>query len=525
MLTQYSRYFVGRLKRIVTAASRLTGKVQNAVTGGLCSVEERPWEHPFLTERNISRFRQYSLTVRELALAHARAHPTQLNLGFSVNLAQSMYKWARMTQKAGAAATLYLHSYDARALTYPEWEDYDGAWPDLLDGAGFLQAHPEIVPEVPCVRVELRSECEHGAAWSRFQEGDRRALLRCMARTPSLRFDSLWTYQGVYAFLLPWAEMLARHDAVCTAYFPLAAYLSGRPYCAYAVGDDVQYDCGRPDALGQLMAMSFAGARFLWMSNPYYLGHCRRLGFVNGLHVPYPMDDSRYCPGVGRARREWEAQHGPGFYVLATARIDDKVKGNGASLFQELAALAGRLPQVRFVFLAWGQDVAAFRERIAAAHLQRQFLLLEPVGKTRLIDYYRSSDCVLDQFVYGYYGATGLEACAVGKPVVMRIRTEHYSPLYGGDVAPVLNCAGAREAAQAIEGLAGNPERCARAGAEARAWLVRNHGEAVTTPLLLALLQFARDNRPLPPDLCTPLREDETEEEAAYHRSRLRPLA
>src|SRR5262249_16876309 len=155
------------------------------------------------------------------------------------------------------------------------------------------------------------------------------------------------------------------------------------------------------------------------------------------------------------------------------------VKGNAESLFTELVGLARRVPAVRFVFLSWGRDAAAFVERVREAGLQDRFLILKPVGKKRLIDYYRSCDCVLDQFIYGYYGATALEAAAVGKPIVMRIREEHYMPLYGGDLAPVLNCKSARQAAQAIERLATNADDCAQVGRDTRAWLVRNHGEDV----------------------------------------------
>jgi hypothetical protein len=145
------------------------------------------------------------------------------------------------------------------------------------------------------------------------------------------------------------------------------------------------------------------------------------------------------------------------------------------------------------------------------------------VGKARLIDYYRSCDCVLDQLVYGYYGATGLEALSVGKPVVMRILTEHYDPLYGGDVAPVLNCPTSEAVPARIESLAADPELRARVGAESRAWLVRHHGEAVTVPLMLALLQFTMQRGQVTEELRSPLWDDECPEEVVYHQSRLRP--
>ena len=136
-----------------------------------------------------------------------------------------------------------------------------------------------------------------------------------------------------------------------------------------------------------------------------------------------------------------------------------------------------------------------------------------------MIDYLRSSDAVLDQFVYGYYGATGLEAAAIGKPILMRIRAERSSALYRGDVAPVVNLAGPEELRTALVRLVEKPEWHRRRGEELRAWLVRNHGAARMMPILLALLRLAADHVPLPTGLDNPLLDVESEAEQHYHKA------
>jgi glycosyltransferase involved in cell wall biosynthesis len=249
------------------------------------------------------------------------------------------------------------------------------------------------------------------------------------------------------------------------------------------------------------------------------VGHCRRLGLGNGLHLPYLVDDRRYAPGYGQARSRWEAEFGAGFYVLSTARLDDSVKGNACSLFDALAQLVRQSPHIRIVSLAWGADAERFRGQVHRAGLGGNFIMLNPVGKRRLIDYYRSCDCVLDQFVYGYYGATGLEALAVGKPVVMYIRQHHYAPLYDGDIAPVVNCSSAQSAAAAIVELARDPARCQHLQRASRDWLVRHHGREKIVPELLALLRVAAGRIPLPPELSNPLWEELSADEIDYHQS------
>jgi len=267
------------------------------------------------------------------------------------------------------------------------------------------------------------------------------------------------------------------------------------------------------------MHLCFNAARFLMVTNPHALGHCRRLGLTNGVYLPYPMDDSRYCPGPGQARGVWESHYGPGTYVLMTSRLDDQVKGQDTTFFHELVDIARQRPELRFIFLAWGNSLAEFQTRVHAAEVQDQFILLSPVGKKRLIDYYRSCDIVLDQFVYGYHGATALEAAAIGKPVIMKLRHEHYAPLYRGDVMPALNAATPVAMGRALLTLVDNRNFRLHKGLEMRRWLVRNHGEEKTLPLLLALLRMTADNAPLPEELVNPLWTEVTEAEQAYHHA------
>jgi hypothetical protein len=59
----------------------------------LSSIDIHPWDHPFLTPGNISRFRHYSEQVWQFALDYLEKNPAPLNCAFMVNMAQNMYKW------------------------------------------------------------------------------------------------------------------------------------------------------------------------------------------------------------------------------------------------------------------------------------------------------------------------------------------------------------------------------------------------------------------------------------------------
>lgn len=504
----------------------------------LASIDSTPWAHPFLTTDRIERFRRYSDEVQAFALAHRAQHPRQLNAAFAVNMAQNMYKWAKLANKYGADGTLYLNPQDTAAISRPEWEEFEGTYPDIFDGPGFLRAHPELTARTPCVEApnsgsDFLTAYHPAPALSQWQQGVKSvaaaiapefgfslfrsdAAVALQRRAPTVRHRPLLTLDGMYPYY-SWAELLSHHEVTYIASSPFPAYASGKPYCIFSVGGDLQIDCGRPDDWGQAMRLAFGSARFIFASNPHTLGHCRRLGFSNAAYLPYPMDSDEYCPGEGRARGDWIRQFGGEVFVLATARIDSGVKGQTSDMQEALFNVVEQRPSVRFLFLSWGKDAEELKARAAARGLHDRVLLLEPAGKKRLIDYYRSCDVVLDQFVYGYYGATALEAAAIGKPVVMKLRADHYAPLYRGDVSPVEQAGTPEEVQATLLALIDSAGRRAERGRDMRAWLVRNHGEQKAAPLMLAMLQLAADGVRLPRGLDNPLTDPLSADERAYH--------
>lgn len=482
----------------------------------LNSIDNTPWEHPFLTKENIVSFRRYSHAV--WGYVQKRIDGRYLcDIAFCVNMAQNMYKWTRLAREYGAQATLYLHPHDTSAISRPEWENYDGEFENLLDGENFLLSHNVDVDGpyklVPFETVVSLTENKRISAKC-FS-----VLIKMLPNPWGIRYQEMNIYPGCGPYI-HWAKALAEHDVSYSASMPLASYFSGTPYCVCPVGGDVQFDCGRGDWYGEVMSKAFRTARFILVSNPHMLGHCRRLGFSNALYLPYPMDSNRYSPGSGKSRSQWVQEKGDGLYVLSSSRLDAGVKGHGNAYFSALAEAVKLRPELRFVFLQWGESVESMKRAVNEMGLSKNVLVLPPVGKKRLIDYYRSCDVVLDTFVYGYYGATALEAASIGKPVVMKIRSEHYDPLYGGDVMPAENASSPADITRALIHLAKDKEYRDRKGLDMREWLVRTHGQDFTVPLMLALLKFTARNIKIPKAIAklNPLLAELSPEELAYHR-------
>ncbi len=161
------------------------------------------------------------------------------------------------------------------------------------------------------------------------------------------------------------------------------------------------------------------------------------------------------------------------------------------------------------------------RSMIESNGIQDQFLLLNPVGKKKLIDYYRSCDIFMDQFFMGYYGATALEAASVGKPIIMKLREDQYNSLYKGDAIPAMNADSPAQIYRHICALVDHADLRLGKEKEMREWLVRNHGEEKTMPLMLALFGLVASGRALPEEISrlNPLMDDQSEEEMEYHRN------
>ena len=489
-------------------------------SGRLTSIDEHPWKHPFLADSNIKRFRQYSEQVWDYAVDYQKKHPEPIKCAFVVNMAQNMHKWARLAQEYGAEVALFLNPMDKCAISCPEWEEFDGEHSDIFDVDGFLRNNPNIRLEVPVYRIPMNGD-GFILAWEQFYKGERRPLLELISKAPGMRHEALVSHIGFYPYY-QWAKALTEFDVLYATSLPLAAYASGVPYCTSPVGGDLIYDCGRGDDYGRVMSLSFNASRFMTFScNAQNMGHARRLGFTNGLFLSYPMDSNRYYPGEGRSRELWESRYGKGVYVLMTSRLDKQIKGQDESFLNSLIKVSNSNPNLYFIFLNWGESAAEFQNAIDDAGMNHRFIVLSPVGKKRLIDYYRSCDIILDQLVLGYYGATALEAAAVGKPIVMYLRDEHYRAAYNGDVMPVMNVRTPSEVGQAILALAASKELRERKGSEMRNWLMRTHGEEKSVPLMLSLLRLTADRISLPDELLkmNPLLDPINEEEIAYHNS------
>jgi glycosyltransferase involved in cell wall biosynthesis len=406
---------------------------------GWHSFDRKPWQHPWLTPRNLSALREFSKKIREeAACVAAEVVSTKMRFAFVGNLANSSYQRIRALQEIHVSASLFLHPGDDYPMSQPEWEEYDGVLPEGIGSIEQLKATGVDLPpiadvyKIPPTNVDLANLPKFGRVCD-------------FIRWPQ------------YFGFLPLLRELNRFSALYTVQVPYLAYLSGRPYVATHMGGDIWFDCSRGDELGSLQRQAFLKASAITVSNPWSPAFARRYGLKNMITLPMILDPKAYCPGEPTWREDWISRVGGNFFVLSTARLDDHYKGSNLAL-EGFARFAKVRPGARLILLGWGSDLSKHKDKLMAMGIANRVLFLPPSGKKRLIQYLRSADCLLDQFVIGYFGLTALEAMSVGLPVIMRLEAKQYDDFLDAGSPPVLNANTIDEVAEALDRLAASFE-------------------------------------------------------------------
>lgn len=473
------------------------------------SFDTTPWRHPWLVPENLERMRDFSRRQREQLLERAaRLDADGLSFACVGNTANYLYERAIPLRRLGMDVEVVLHPQDNYVMSDPGWEHFDGSLPRALVDVRDLEAAGIELPRVEGVVRPPNEEEGHGVPFGRF------ALEDFVRRYPRLRATDFLRWPG-YFTLLPALSRIARADALMATQAVYLSYLSGRPYLATQMGGDLWFECSRGDALGMLQRRAYAASDAILASNPWTFSHARRYRLRNAIYLPYYLDEQRYSPGHGKAREQWEREVGGDFFVLCTARLDDRYKDSGEALAGVRRFMA-RHPGARLVLINWGEDAAAHQNALADVAAAGRVLSLPMSGKRLLVDYLRSADCLVDQMVVGYFGSSGLEGMACGLPVIMRLELEQYDALCETGAPPVLQAPDADAVCNHLERLAKDRAARQEAGEALRSWFLDN-ASGRRWAEEYRLLMIACAHRVRPDFAASPLDTPLTAAEVEYH--------
>jgi len=423
---------------------------------GWHSYDRKPWRHPWLTDRNITAFAEFSRHTMDSLSAKIAKRDTG-RYAFVGNLANASYMRATGLARAGLDIDIYLHPDDRSIQSQPYWEDFGGTIQELgIDPAltAFEQALPSKV-------FRIQPDPNWGAAGS------------SIAASPLDPADIL-TFPA-FAAGYPQFRELARYDAALYCQIISSAPFARRPWIVAPTGGDIWFDPSRADAYGRIARRALCDAYAVIVSNPITLAHARRYGIANLLYLPFCIDENRYFPGAEPGlRAEWRERSGGEFFVLCTMRLDNLWKGSDVAL-DGFAAFSRSHPAARLVLTSWGNNETQSRTRLAELGIADKVIVEPLCGKARLAKMLRGADAFIEQFVLGYYGASGLEALASGLPVIMRLERAQYDALVPAGAPPVLDAQDAAEVAVQLSRLYADPARRADIARASRDWFMRTH--------------------------------------------------
>ncbi|MGE0767631.1 MAG: glycosyltransferase, partial [Hyphomicrobiaceae bacterium] len=431
---------------------------------GWTSYDRTPWRHPWLSAERVADFSQFSrATIDKLKVAlDEREDTTARRFAFVGNLANINWMRAGALKRQGLSIDVVLHPHDRSLMSQPFWEEFDGERTALGEDPFAHEAAKRSLTGVACPQA--------AQDWTALLSTDDDGV-------PSAR-DLLLAAE--YMPFLPLLRSISAYDSLLVTQTFAFGPLAHTPFVVGPSGGDIWFDPARGDTIGRLGRMALDKAFAVLVSNPITLAHARRYGLRNCLYLPLSIDEERYRPGLEpEIRREWQARSGGEFFVLTSMRLDNTWKGAQVAL-EGFARFASKAPTARLVMLGWGSDENAAKQRLQELGVADKVLILPIVGKARLARYLRAADCLIEQFVLGYFGASALEAMASGLPVIMRLERAQYDALSHAGAPQVLDAASADAVAHHLARLYGDASFRHAAGEALRSWFMAAHaGRAV----------------------------------------------
>jgi glycosyltransferase involved in cell wall biosynthesis len=237
---------------------------------------------------------------------------------------------------------------------------------------------------------------------------------------------------------------------------------------------------------GRLLNLAYRTADACVITNPDVVSSAKRLGLRDYRFIPHPIDELKYSPlpngSETTIRRELRRATGAELVFLCPTRhewskaFDSKRSDRVIRAFSRYLADPSH-PKAALVLCRWGRDVRASERLIADLGIAESVVWKPPMHKTRLRDYYRSCDVVLDQFneSVGTFGTVTAEGLSCALPVIMYFNSKVHEWCLP-EMPPIQSALTEEEIAARLSELAVDPERRRAIGEASRRWIMKWHG-------------------------------------------------
>ncbi len=137
--------------------------------------------------------------------------------------------------------------------------------------------------------------------------------------------------------------------------------------------------------------------------------------------------------------------------ILTVARLERTEHEKGYDrVLAALPKIAGRIPEIKYLLIGEGGDLARIRELVSRRGLDRYVSIPGGVPNHQLPDYFNSADCFVMPSRKEGFGIVFAEAAACGIPAIAGNRDGSVEALQGGKTGLLINPESVEEIAGAV---------------------------------------------------------------------------
>lgn len=273
------------------------------------------------------------------------------------------------------------------------------------------------------------------------------------------RFD--WKYQVI--------KKMRKYDLIhASTELPIFAYISHRPYIAFATGADVVKLANENSLKGFLLRRAYHNARVFIFGSPYQEKYVNRLKIKRTIFIPILWDHTKFNPSNKHKKNNER------FIIFHPTNHLWYYKKNDRFM-RAFVRIAKEYNNVYLIMINRGADFEKSIKVLGEDLLRDKVTILpETLPQSQLTDYYHNSDLVVDQFGVGSTGLIGQEVMACAKPLLQYIDVSTYEKFYS-ESPPILNAETEDQIYLAIQNLLNDTKLGVEIGKKAREWLLKYH--------------------------------------------------
>jgi len=277
-----------------------------------------------------------------------------------------------------------------------------------------------------------------------------------------------WDWKKNWKFQI--IKIMRKYDLISAATeLPIFALFSLKPYIAIATGSDLFFLAKSKSLRGFLLRLAYRRARVVVYTLPSHRTNVELLKLKNAIFLPLFRNFNKSFVKVKKNYKEKFV-----FFHPTSHRWESK--GNDLFL-KAFMRLCKTRDDVFLILINRGEDAEKSIKLLKDANMDEKFEILpHTLSQDELYSYYNACDVVVDQFIVGSFGLTGLEVLNLGKPLVCFIDEEAYEMSYGLK-PPVLSSNNEEGIFQILIKLLEDKQYCNEISEKSLNWFQKFHAE------------------------------------------------